>query len=138
MPDILLTADRSLILKVETDHGGKLRVQCSSWEDVRVILAGERLEIVSERGQIILRRAKDAEDNRNLNRPEVSAGALNQAPPHLGDPLGELQIPMPNPPPSGAAVVPTSAGGVAGLAITAPPLVPEGAPPSTTTGRIGR
>ena len=51
--EILLKAD-SISLALSADKEGKIRVNCASWEDAKVMQAGQVLEARNQGGQVVL------------------------------------------------------------------------------------
>jgi len=49
-PQILLKAD-SVTLVVKAEAGGKIRLTCSAWEDARIVLPDQTLELRSVGGK---------------------------------------------------------------------------------------
>jgi hypothetical protein len=54
-PSPIIKAD-SITITVKAEPGGKLRVGCQSWDDVKIIMADEVLELACEEGQVWVRR----------------------------------------------------------------------------------
>lgn len=54
-PQTLLKAD-TVTLAAAATKDGKLRLTCNAWEDARVILVDQVVELRCERGQIVITR----------------------------------------------------------------------------------
>lgn len=66
-PQILLKAD-TVTLVARAEVGGMLRLTCAAWEDARVILPGQVLELRWQDGQIVAVKDDAIEDKLDLLR----------------------------------------------------------------------